>query len=142
MMKTKHIPDNFMGNLFFVLHIIIFIFTVVLPFVMPVKYLKYLLIFFALLLVHWVLFDGCILTIAENKQRDIEMKKNDPWKNSFAYNLLYRLFGIKASDNLLINMFYGIQTGQIFVIIFRMTRNIVKTILITFIWMSIAITIT
>ena len=80
----------------FYLHVILVILGLVLPFVLPYKYIKGMLIFLGIIVLHWLFLNGeCILTYIDRK---LLGAKDDSLEDAFFYKLFVKFFNIKLNN--------------------------------------------
>ena len=72
---------NLKADILYFIHVMIVLLSIIVPFILPLKYIKYHIFYVVVLILHWIIFDGCILSIMEKKYRNEEYPKN--YKNNF-----------------------------------------------------------
>ena len=116
------------ANLIFNLHIVVTIANLLLPVILPLRYLFIGLIFSAFIVVHWTIFKGCILTILENKYNNKQNHKT--LKGQFVDRALNKFFGLDLSERQLKGLNLSMVVYIFSTYAFRYSRNILITCLV------------
>lgn len=84
-------------SIYFYIHIIIVILGLTLPIFLPKRYIKYMLLFLALIIIHWYILNGeCVFSYLDRNSNNI--KKTD-LESAFFYRLFYKYFDVKITLN-------------------------------------------
>ena len=80
----------------FYIHVALVVIGLFLPFILPYKYIKGMLIFLGIIVLHWFFLNGeCILTYIDKKILGIKKNTVD---ESFFYKLFQKYFNIKLTN--------------------------------------------
>lgn len=120
------------AEIVFYLHVMILLFGIIAPPILPKKYIKYMLIYLVLLIIHWKVFNGCILTILENKYLNKEY--SNTYVGGFLDSVFIRFFNLHLSENTLKITSNSILLWQTIIYIYRFTNNLLLTFVINLIY--------
>ena len=116
------------ANIVFYIHLFFTTLNILLPLVLPKKYLKYGLVIAFAIIFHWIIFDGCILTILEHKYTKEPLTTDH--KGQFLDRAIYKLTGFDLNET---QLRYLTTTVTIFIVViysYRLTENILITYLL------------
>tara|TARA_B100000575_G_C23049546_1_gene604179 strand:+ start:682 stop:1095 length:414 start_codon:yes stop_codon:yes gene_type:complete len=116
------------ANIVFYIHLFLTTVNILLPLVLPKKYLKFGLLFALAIIIHWVIFDGCILTIIEHKYSKEPLTTDH--KGQFLDRAIYKLTGLDLNETQLRYLTVSVTIFVVIIYSYRLTRNILITYLL------------
>lgn len=129
--------DKIKADIVFYLHVIVLLFGIVAPPILPKKYIKYVLFYVILIIIHWKVFNGCILTILEKKY--LHKPHINTYVGGFLDSVFIRFFNLHLSENALKIISTAILLWQTIIYIYRFTHNLLLTFVINLIYAMLLI---
>ena len=136
-MLYYNMQDKIKADIIFYLHVIILLFGIIAPPILPKKYIKHVLVYLLLLILHWTIFGGCILTILEKHY--LNETYGNTYINGFLDKVVRKFFNLKLSENSLIILSTFLVLWQTVIYLYRYTRNILITIVANVIFAGVFI---
>ena len=108
-------------SIYFYIHVIIVILGLTLPIFLPKKYIKYMLLFLLLIIIHWYILNGeCVFSYLDRNSNNIQ--KTDV-QAAFFYRLFKRYFGVSLSENQTIIVTLVLMVYQFAVYFYRLYKE-------------------
>ena len=136
-MLYYNMKDKIKADIIFYLHVMILLFGIIAPPILPKKYIKYVLIYIFLIIIHWKIFNGCLLTILEKKY--LNKPHIDTYKDGFLDSVFIRFFNLHLSELILKIISTSILLWQTIIYIYRFSNNLLLTFIVNLIYAAILI---
>jgi hypothetical protein len=120
------------GNIIFNLHVFTLCLSFILPVILPRKYLWIGPIYIILLILHWAIFGGCILSILEKKYLNEEYSPD--YKGGFLDKTMKTYLNIDITEKQLFWTSTFLVMWQSIIYIFRYTLNIELTMFVNLVF--------
>ena len=124
--------DKTKGELIFNIHVFVVIISFLLPVILPKKYLLIGILYVVLLILHWQIFGGCILTILERKY--LNKKYSPEYKGNFLDKALKTYLKLDLAEKQLFWTSTFLVMWQTIIYTYRYTYNYEITMLINLVF--------
>ena len=111
---------NLKANIIFWIHTFLTIVMLISPLLVPKRYLIFIIFYYIILILHWKIFGGCILSIVEKQLKNEKYKLE--YKDGFLDRLIIKIFGLQLEEDKLRTINFMSTLFPLLVSVYRYTN--------------------